>query len=350
MSSSSLARRWARLAIGLGLLTALQSAQAYSNLVVFGDSLSDSGNNALVVGTDPGQVLGSNSSFAIVPYASGTYSNGQVWAQQLASRLGLAASPSLAGGSIYAFGGAETSAPGPLPGGFPYSLSTQLGMFMADRGGVADAEALYVVAGGGNNVRAALDAIVAGADPGLTAQALVQGYVNDIGGIVDSLQASGAQHIVVWNTPNFGLTPLARSQGAAGSLLATELSFAMNAALSQRLAGEAVQTFDVFGLLSSVVAQGPASGFSNWTDACGAPSAGCDPGSALFYDGIHPTTVAHGMLADAMFAAVVPEPASSGLMLLGLGSVLLLSRRRLQGTAATVAAAAAPHDGADGRR
>ena len=43
------------------------------------------------------------------PYVDGEFSNGPVWVQDLAARLGLPAlTPSLAGGTDYAFGGATT--------------------------------------------------------------------------------------------------------------------------------------------------------------------------------------------------------------------------------------------------
>ena len=94
----------------------------YSNLFVFGDSLSDSGNNAieLTPNVTPIPIPG-NSFIPIFPYASGHYDNAQVWAQILASQLGLSANPSLSGGTDYAFGGASTGPfmPNPSPGSLP---------------------------------------------------------------------------------------------------------------------------------------------------------------------------------------------------------------------------------------
>lgn len=331
MTSSHLRRL---LASAVLAFCGLVPAQAYTGLFVFGDSLSDSGNSALTLGADAGQTITGNSYIAVNPYASGVFSNGPTWTQQLAAQWGLQALPSLApGGSIYAFGGARTSAPGPGPGGFPPSLSAQLAQFDADHEGAADAGALYVIAGGGPDVSNALLAVLGGADPTATAQALAQQYAADIGTLVDGLQDAGAQHIVVWNTPNFGLTPLANSFGPDGAALATGFSLAMNAALGARLSLEpgSVRSFDVFGLLSSVVSQPGAWGFTNVTDACGAAALGCDPATALFYDGVHPTSAAHAILAGSM-AQAVPEPASAGLFALGLGGLWLLARRRRAGT------------------
>jgi len=306
----------------------MAQAATYSNLVIFGDSLSDSGNNALLVGTDANQEVASDGYFARIPFASGRYSNGPVWAEHFAASLGLQVKPSmtpLVGGTNYAFGGAQTGIDGTDgPGGFPFSMRTQLGMYMGDTGGVADSSALYVVAGGGNNVRVALDAIMGGADPTATIGAAAAAYAQDIGDIVDALQLAGAQNILVWNTPNYGLTPAALASGAQGSFVATLMSQAMNGALTARLAGEGVMDFDFYGFVSDAVANAGGA-FTNVTNACGAPTAGCDAATSLFYDGIHPTAYGHELLASAALAAVVPEPASWALL---AGGVLVLALRR----------------------
>src|SRR5499425_1883498 len=124
--------------LALGCLgTATTHAAAYSALYIFGDSLSDSGNNAVVLApnTTPVPVSG-NDFIPTFPYASGHYTNGPVSAQDFAPALGLSADPSLLGGTNYAFGGARTGplTPNPFPGGllnpFPPSLETQVAFFL----------------------------------------------------------------------------------------------------------------------------------------------------------------------------------------------------------------------------
>lgn len=325
-------RLLARTVAGLVLCAAALPASAYSGLVVFGDSLSDSGNNALTLsplygGALPPVVIDNDATYSRLPSDAGTYSNGKVWTQYLAQSLGVALAPSVAGGSNYAVGGAQTSAPGadiPQLPGFPYSMRDQLDRYLGAH--AADPEALYVVSGGGNNVRAALEAIAGGADVQATSAATVAAYAADMAGLVADLQLAGARHVLVMNTPNFGLTPLAGAMGVSAE--ATALSWAMDQALAGALAGSGVKAFDMFGFLTATVAAGAASGFSNWTNACGAAVNACDVNTALFWDAIHPTTLAHERLAAEVLATAVPEPQSAVLLALGLAAVALGARRR----------------------
>jgi hypothetical protein len=115
------------------LAAAAPAAAQFSSLTVFGDSLTDSGNNALVIGANGTQVITGNTYIPSQPYASGTYSNGATWVSSFAAGIGLAPSalPSLAGGGNYAFGGARTTIDGPVAG-FPVSAATQLGGFLTN--------------------------------------------------------------------------------------------------------------------------------------------------------------------------------------------------------------------------
>ena len=316
-------------AIVLGSIAIAPQAAAYSKLVVFGDSLSDSGNNAFAAGLfDPSQVITGNTYIPAFTYGPAmTYSNGPVWATDFAAALGLSATPSvLVGGTNFAFGGATTSGVG-----FPFGLTSQVGQFLFGVGNAAPSDALYVVAGGGNNARAAGAALAA---PGLSFAQQVgiissnaSNYATDIGNIVDNLQAAGAQHIIVWNTPNLGLSPFAGATGTQG--ISTLLASTMNNALDYRLSTEVgVKTFDIFGLVSMIVANKAAYGIVNTTDACGALINNCDPATALFWDGIHPTAKAHQLISDAMLVTAVPEPESFALLSLGLLVVGFAARRR----------------------
>jgi outer membrane lipase/esterase len=317
-------------------------AGPYSSLFVFGDSLSDSGNNYLAGAYDPSQVIMGNTYIPSYTYAvggvpTGAYSNGPVWASYFASMIGVPLLPSLAGGGNYAFGGATTGpVASPPPGGpFPPSLLTQTQMFLGSHPGPggAPADALYVVAGGGNNARAGLTAMLGGADPVATAFATATAFAADVGTIVDELQAAGAQHIVVWNTPNLGLAPAVVAGGGAGA--GSFLASVMNQALAARLSIETdVTTFDLFGFGTLLATNPGAFGISNITTACGSVS-GADCSQYAYWDGIHPTTAAHYAIAGAMYAAAVPvpEPETYALLAFGLVAVALQARRRTKGSA-----------------
>ena len=321
-------------------------AAPINGLVIVGDSLSDSGNNAIAMGSTaspPFNVtlrsdITSNAFIPTYPYATSyQYTNGNVWAYQFATMLGLpsaVAGPVLGGspGANYASAGAAT---GPLSNSqFVPSLLTQTATFVASLGGAgAPAGALYVVAGGGNNARTAMTAIAGGADPTATILATAGQFAADIGSIVDTLQANGAENIVVWDAPNLGLSPALIASGSSAASLATTLTQYMNSALAARLAGETnVRTFDFFGLITAVNANPGAYGLTNVSDAGGA-IAGADLSQFLSWDGIHPTTAGHSILAQSMytFTTGVPEidPAgASSVVALVVGCLSLIEQRR----------------------
>jgi outer membrane lipase/esterase len=313
----TLRRLLAASAVAAACALAPLSAGAFSSVVIFGDSLSDSGNNAQFVGVDAAQVITGNSYVPVKTYAPGTYSNGAVWATTFASALGLPLQPSLSGGTNYAYGGARTD--GLLPPGLRRQLRFYMDTAPSDVGDV-----LYVVAGGGNNARDAIEQIAGGAPAATTIATAAADYANDIDFIVNRLENLGAQHIVVWDTPNVGLAPA--TVAAGGAALGTAVAAAFNVALAGVLADEPVTTFDIFGLNNAVFANPGAYGLANVTDACGA-IAGCNPSTYLFWDGIHPTSAGHQIIANAMLAAV-PEPAAAWTLALGLVAIGI--RRRLR--------------------
>jgi outer membrane lipase/esterase len=312
------AMRLRQIVVAASLAACAHAASAFGGLFVFGDSLSDSGNDAILVGSNPSQVITGNTYIPSQPYASGQFTNGNVWAVDLAQLLGLApyAAPSLAGGGDFAFGGARVATDG---SGLPPSLTTQVGQFLGAVSGVAPSNALYVIAGGGNDARAALGAIAGGADPSTVIGAAAAAYAAATGSLIDELQAAGAQRIVVWDVPDVGKVPSVTALGPSASFLGTLLASSMNTALDARLAIETpgVSLFDIFGLQDELIADPGAFGLVNATDACGAPSNACDPATALFWDGLHPTDTGHDLIAAAI-AAQVPEPSQVALMFSGL--------------------------------
>ncbi len=328
-------------AASLLLAAPAHAAVSFSGLYVFGDSLSDAGNVAALIGTNPGQVISSNFYIPSAPYASGTFSNGPVWVNSFASGLGLASfgAPSLAGGGDFAFGGARTSTDG---AGLTPSANAQVSQFLGATGGTAPSGALYVIAIGGNDARDALQAAAANANPLSVISTAATNYATSVGSIVDRLQLAGASNIIVWNTPNLGLAPAVRSQGAAAAGLGTTVSSQFNLALSARMLGEpsTVSTFDLYGLLGTITSNPAAYGLTNVTDACGSV-ASCNAQNYLFWDGIHPTAKGQQILSTALLTQVnqasVPEPATWALIVFGFGAVGAQMRRRVGHSAFSVA-------------
>jgi outer membrane lipase/esterase len=332
-------------------------AHAYSDVFIFGDSLSDTGNVGLalqVLGGIPNASLGvadqpiDNVYIPDAPYPItggydfATFSNGPVWASKFAGKLGLKADPTLAtlfgilpGATNFSFAGARTGADTDVP-----SIKTQVNTFLSMTGGFAPGSALYVIGGGGNDARDGVEAAVAdiminGTDPATATFAAGAGaaasYAADVELMVHQLQGAGAQNILVFGVPNLGLTPALTTLGL--SAIGSGVSGLMDAKLFEVLADDNVKIFDAYSFISGVVADvlstpGGAHGFKNATDACGAaaPETNCD--EYVFWDGIHPTAAMHRMLADTVYAQAVPEPETYALMALGLVAVGFAARRR----------------------
>lgn len=297
----------------------ISAKPAFSGIVVFGTTLSDSGNAFVLLGeagTPPDYEMGP---FLIptLPYARGGHhvSNGATWIEQFGKSLGLGGSvrPALQGSAHatnYAVGAARAR---DVANNF--TLTLQVTTFLLDSGGVADPDALYVIEMGGNDVR---DAFASG-DP-LIAAGIVNGALNSIATNVVRLYQAGARQFLVMNVPNIALTPAVRALGPAAFVPATQATLAFNLGLSapivgvldqlSALPGSSFQLLDAFQLLNDITADPTAFGLTNVEDACVTPNIPpfkCDkPDEFLFWDGIHPTKVAHALLAEEAATVLFP--------------------------------------------
>ena len=286
------------------LFSTAAAATDFSQVVVFGDSLSDAGNVSLSQGsTTPLRF---------------TTNPGKTAEELIAAGLGDPIQASLLGGTDYAFGGAGVvQGVAPVP-----TLPQQFQMYLAANGGHADANALYQVWGGANDIFYLLGSTT---DTNALAAGTANVAATEIG-LLNQMQASGARYVVVYNLPNIGTTPEFTAQGAAVSAGVTQLSVLFNSTLNSGLAqlsnaGLNVIPVNTYALINEVIANPSAYGFSNvTTPACGAGSSSvqCGPqGSGLpytyapgtdqtylFADGVHPTTAAHAMLAQVVLSEI----------------------------------------------
>ncbi len=312
------------------------AAGPYSGIYFFGDSLTDVGNVTAVYAQVP-HPAGAPATVPGPPYYQNRASNGPLYADALAGRLGFTATPSALGGNDYAFGGARTRYQifGP-----PFQgIIDQVAAFRA-LPGPADPGALYVLFAGSNNLQ---DILL-----GKTSDALgnpipgVSGTLGDISAMLAGLYAEGARHLLVPNVPNLGRVPRVVELGGQASGQA--LSQAFDAGLAALLNGFVVMhpdadivRFDTYAALEDIVARAPSLGLTDLTDRCytgddttftGGGTVCADPSSYLFWDGIHPTAGIHAILGAEMAAALgVPEPAPLALLLVG-GVGLIVRRRR----------------------
>jgi phospholipase/lecithinase/hemolysin len=267
------------------MLGGIARAQQYSDVVVFGDSLSDNGNLFEATGSPP------------PPFWEGRASNGRVWVEQLANDLGF--DPDTI--SDFAVYGSTTSD----------VLNLQVLPYVAAHGGVVPSDALYTVWAGGNDFLAFMD------NPGGDPAQMIGDAMNNLGSAIGLLLASGARHVIVPNVPDLTLTPFIRSFGdpvLSGQLLA--LVNAFNGALDQVI-GQLDATFgvelikiDAFQLIDDVAASPRSYDLKNVTDQAfygeliGTTDVVKKPDDYLFFDDFHPTRVVHTIFASEAFAAL----------------------------------------------
>jgi phospholipase/lecithinase/hemolysin len=274
--------------LGASLLLASE-ALAYTNLYVFGDSLSDVGN--LCPTPCP--------SAPVPPYALGRFSNGPVWVDGVAAGLGFPMSASGSGGNNYARGGATSVG----------VRNSQIPTYLTDHGGAADGSALYILLAGGNDG-------LGGGNPVNAA--------NNILASITSLRDAGANYFLIGNLPDLSLVP-----AQLGNPAAQAFSNSFNSTLASGLpsiSGITVYTLDLYTLVNQAVANPALAGFTNVNQACWNGTTACaNPNEYLFWDAVHPTAASHALLGQLALQSI-PEPGTGSLVLLGL--VMLLAKRR----------------------
>jgi phospholipase/lecithinase/hemolysin len=298
------------LAAAMTVTASLASAGSlgpYTDLYVFGDSLSDPGNVALASGgTIPDTTY----------YANGQFTDLDTWATILG------ADSHLTGGTNYAYGGAKAVSDGDLSPDF----FDQIGFFAPSAGSLSD-NPLAAVFFGGNDLRGLVGTGLSDAE----IFAAVGTIAATIGAGVDNLASLGLTDVIVFGLPNLGRLPAVL--GTPLEDAARDLSLGFNATLQAVLAGSAanVTYFDSFGLFEEIAMNAGDYGISVTDIPCyieGVFFCGTDAPSYLYFDGLHPTSTVHAAWASAVRATVVPLPGSLSLALGGLFGLWALQRRR----------------------
>ncbi len=356
----------------------------FTNLIVFGDSLSDTGNvygnSKLQITIFGGEHYNDKANFPgpTVPpaaltgvpaidnqlkarwnYTQGRFTDGTdttpktnivgVWHEQLASRMNLGApKPSSTGGNNYAWGAAETKG-GQTPIKFSHSESGvtvsvsvnvdnvggQVDKFKASlNGGNADPKALYAMWGGGNDLINITDKVKMGQADISKIGETEKTAVSNVKDNIQRLYDLGARCVLWPDMPPLAAIPkytgLAENISTALSAASTAFKADEEAAikaLQDMDAGLVIMEVDVLGLFKDVM-QNPAQFMFDNIDS---PARGkdVDPDKYVFWDDVHPTTRTDQLIADAAFKALVdagkavPEPAS--VILLFVSAVFLMT-------------------------
>ncbi|MFI5457730.1 MAG: SGNH/GDSL hydrolase family protein [Isosphaerales bacterium] len=284
--------------IALGMITldcGTARGGGITGVVSFGDSLSDVGNDYIASGgTEPPSP----------PYYQGHFSNGPIWLEYLAKDLGVSApTPYLAGGSDYAFGGAET---GPGYANFMGyqipNIDTQIAAYFAAHNTPSPTQ-LFTIWGGAN------DALF-GSSPNPQTSAA------NIAQEITTLANAGAKQFLIPNLPPLNLTPYALSgalttgqvQGLAQFTVGFNYYLGLELPQLQQSLGVQIHEMDVNSLFYAVLANPGKYGFTNVTDELLLAPTNVTTGY-LFWDEVHPTTQAGQTLGNLAFQSV-PEPSS----------------------------------------
>jgi phospholipase/lecithinase/hemolysin/regulation of enolase protein 1 (concanavalin A-like superfamily) len=257
------------------------------HMVVFGDSLSDNGNLYSVIHL-PGPPTYSLGRSTDGPDSYPASAISGLWEEQLASSLGLLIpQPDLISSANlnFAFSGAESGDLANSATG-PYGMALQVESYLQhDPGNIATA--LHVFWGGTNDV---FDY----PDPPSAAQ----GSVENIGSQISSIAAAGGKYFVWLN-----LSPLEASpRGAGRSDIGTATAaFSLStqdaiATLPASYPNIVIVPVDIYSLYKQVV-QSPAQfGLTNVTTP--AQGLAVNPDQYIFWDGLHPTTKMHQIIAN----------------------------------------------------
>ena len=322
--------------VGGFCLPELRAQTSFTTVVVFGDSLSDTGNIANLTQSQYKVRYPSDNTLLGFDYTDGRFTDGTdtqpaastaytgVWVEQMAALFGgkVTIKDSLDGGTNYAYGdattGAGTTTESKTFEGVAVSITlNNMGQQVTSYLGThptPNAQTLYVLWGGANDL---LNAATGGQDPTAVA---VTAAGNELA-LVQQLYAAGARNFMIPNLPPLGA--FAASKGASAVTALNTASAVFAQALTKGLGAlkqssmDASLTFyqpDIFSLFATVAADPTAVGLGDVSTA--ADTVKVSPDTFLIWDGLHPTTTGHHLVAATAANLLQAQVASTSTLTL----------------------------------
>lgn len=289
----------------------------FNRMIVFGDSLSDTGN---AIPVDQNKKW------------SGRFANGPIYIDHLKTSLNLSNNQVL----NYAFGGALTgphTSFGPLLKSPVPGLTTQISRFTNEHDPRStDLVLLYAGANdylslfqnpGFYHLMATSKSPDAIQDFASKFRAHVTESVDNISQGIQTLFTAGADSLLIANLPDFSKTPIIKritellpnlTQREINNLkrIMRQFSVSHNQALSASIAklrenlgpGQGIEIVDIFSKIEEMLADPEHYGFANTTDALNRQDDGTSVDGAWFFmDDVHPSAAVHYYLAREAFEA-----------------------------------------------
>ncbi len=280
------------------ILSSCLFAKPLTNIVVFGDSLSDNGNlyKFMQYKIPPSP-----------PYYQGHFSNGPIWIEYLLDSY----FPENGSAHLlnYAFGGAAVSHERDENS---FTLKREIDLYLSGNQQKADSTSLFIVWIGSNNYMSVSE----------DAETTLLQVNNELTQDLTHLGDAGAKHILVLTIPDLGMTPWARSSGLQDTM--SYFTQRHNELLARSITQLKVSRpdvdwlyFDVTDVLNDLFSTPAKYGFSNITDTCydlpreksssdtflsmiakaGATTETDNCSGYLFFDFLHPTEAVHRIVA-----------------------------------------------------
>jgi phospholipase/lecithinase/hemolysin len=257
----------------------------FSNLYVFGDGFSDTGNAFQLTGG------------RLAMNQKRRFADDLVWIDYLSDYLWLGISPSSdrnpREGINFATGGATTGATNlfslhdsqlELPG-LQQQIQAYTTSLKKKKG--ADPEALYIIAAGTMDYAPWADH---------RPQQDVAMPIAQLTTAVKTLTQAGAKHVMLVNVLDLANTPLGKQKTIAPGIVAAH-NQALAAWVKRPIEHVNLMLFDLHGVINEIIADAQRFGFRNTTEAC--CGGNCSPNTSIFWDQIHPTSKVHQLIARA---------------------------------------------------